>query len=84
MHGAGIVSLGFVMDAISDRYRRSRSPSTKQFAADLSMIGSDCRWTDGFWDFGAGNHIKWCDLQNTAGHIQILTDYLLAKYRRAL
>jgi hypothetical protein len=27
--------------------------------------------------------IKWCDLQNTAAHIQMLTDYLLARYRAA-
>lgn len=81
MHGAGIVSLGFLMDAIADAHRRIPVPSVKHFVSALAPIASDCRWTDGFWDFGPGRHIKWCDLQNTAGHIQLLTDYLLAAYR---
>jgi DGQHR domain-containing protein len=82
MHGAGIVSLGFLMDAITDQHRRSPVPSTRQFAAGLASIAEDCRWTDGFWDFGAGRHVKWSDLQNTSTHIQLLTDYLLARFRR--
>ena len=82
MHGAGIVSLGFLMDAIADHHRRTAVPAVRQFVAGLSVIADDCRWTDGFWDFGVGRHIKWCDLQNTTAHIQVLTDYLLARYRR--
>jgi DGQHR domain-containing protein len=82
MHGAGIVSLGFLMDAIADNHRRSPIPAVRQFVLGLSSIADDCRWTDGFWDFGVGRHIKWCDLQNTTAHIQLLTDYLLARYRR--
>ena len=81
MHGAGIVSLGFVMDAITDAHRRTPVPSVRQFATGLDSITSECRWSDGYWDFGAGRHIKWCDLQNTTGHIQLLTDHLLSAYR---
>jgi DGQHR domain-containing protein len=82
MHGAGIVAMGFVMDAIADRHRRSRVPSVKQFRDGLIPISPHCRWTDGFWRLGPRHDIKWCDLQNTASHIQLLTDYLLAAYRR--
>jgi len=82
MHGAGIVSLGFLMDAIADHHRRSSVPTVRQFVSGLSRIADDCRWTDGFWDFGAGRHIKWNDLQNTSAHIQMLTDYLLSSYRK--
>jgi len=81
MHGAGIVSLGFLMDAIADHHRRTPLPAVKQFVAGLSAIAADCRWTDGFWNFGTGRHIKWNELQNTSAHIQMLTDYLLASYR---
>lgn len=81
MHGAGIVSLGFLMDAIADRHRRKPVPSVRQFADGLTAVIDHCRWTDGFWDFGRGNHVKWCDLQNTARHIQLLTDHLLSFYR---
>ena len=83
MHGAGVVSMGFVMDAIADRHRRVRTPTVQQFVRDLNAIAPDCRWTDGYWDFGRGNHVKWCDLQNTTRHIQLLTDYLLSRYRRS-
>jgi DGQHR domain-containing protein len=82
MHGAGIVSLGFLMDAIADHHRRTPVPTVRQFVAGVSSVVEDCRWTDGFWEFGVGRHIKWCDLQNTSTHIQMLTDYLLAAYRR--
>jgi DGQHR domain-containing protein len=82
MHGAGVVALGFLMDAIADHHRRTRVPTVRQFISGVNSIADDCRWTDGFWDFGVGRHIKWCDLQNTTAHIQLLTDYLLAHYRR--
>lgn len=83
MHGAGIVSLGFVMDAIADRHRRTPVPSIRNFSDGLAGIANECRWTDGFWDFGVGRHVKWCDLQNTSTHIQLLTDHLLARYRQS-
>ena len=81
MHGAGIVSLGFIMDAIADKHRRMRTPSESQFAVGLRYISPCCRWTDGFWQFGINNHIKWNELQNTTRHIQLLTDYLLTAFR---
>jgi superfamily II DNA or RNA helicase len=31
---------------------------------------------------GSGHHVKWSDLQNTGAHIQMLTDHLLAVYRK--
>jgi DGQHR domain-containing protein len=83
MHGAGIVSMGFLMDAIADHNRRVRIPTRSQFATGLAAVASHCRWTDGFWRFGPEHDVKWCDLQNTSTHIQLLTDHLLARYRRA-
>jgi DGQHR domain-containing protein len=83
MHGAGIVSLGFVMDALADTHRRSRTPSESQFLSGLRLIAPACRWTDGFWHFGPGNHVKWNEVQNTTRHIQLLTDYLLTALRSA-
>ena len=82
MHGAGIVALGFLMDAIADQHRRTSLPNVQQFRLGLNKIEDYCRWTDGFWDFGIGRSVKWSDLQNTTGHIQLLTDYLLARYRQ--
>ena len=81
MHGVGIVSLGFLMDAIFDRYSRSRIPDQPDFAADLDQIVGICRWTNGYWEFGPGAQRRWNELQNTSRDIQLLTSYLLYEYK---
>jgi DGQHR domain-containing protein len=81
MHGAGIVSLGFVMDAIGERYRRLGVPSREQFAGDLLPLKDVCRWTAGYWEFGPGSVRKWNEVQNTSKDIQLLSNYLLIQYK---
>lgn len=81
MHGVGIVSLGFLMDEIFDRYIRVRIPDESDFANDLSALKDVCRWTSGFWNFGPHSQRRWNELQNTSRDIQMLTDYLRAEYR---
>ena len=81
MHGAGIISLGFVMDAIAERYRATGLPSEEQFTDDLMPLKEVCRWNDGFWDFGPGCQRKWNEIQNTTKDIQLLTNYLLVQYK---
>jgi DGQHR domain-containing protein len=82
MHGAGIISLGFVMDAIADRYRRKGLPTTAQFREDLLPLKEVCCWTDGHWEFGPGIVRKWNEVQNTTKDIQMLANYLLIQYRQ--
>jgi hypothetical protein len=81
MHGAGIISMGFVMDAICDRHRHERCPSADVFARDLEPLAEVCRWTDGFWNFGPNAQRKWNELQNTSKDIELLTNYLLGTYK---
>lgn len=81
MHGAGIVSMGFVMDAIADRYRSKKRLTPKMFLDDLAPLRDICRWTDGYWDFGPGVQRKWNEIQNTSKDIQLLTNYLLVQYK---
>jgi len=81
MHGAGIVSMGFVMDAIAERYRSKGVPARSDFAVDLDPLKSVCRWTDGYWDFGPGYQRKWNEIQNTSKDIQMLANYLLVQYK---
>jgi DGQHR domain-containing protein len=81
VHGAGIVSLGFVMDAIAERNRRTGPPSEKQFATDLRPLHDVCRWTDGYWDFGPGKQRKWNEIQNTSKDVQLLSNYLMVQYK---
>lgn len=81
MHGAGIVSLGFLMDAIAERHRVKGAPSTSDFETDLAPLREVCRWTEGYWDFGPGCQRKWNEIQNTSKDIQLLANYLLVQYK---
>jgi DGQHR domain-containing protein len=81
MHGAGVVSLGFVMDAVADRHRDRNPVDRDTFAQDLQGIREACRWTEGYWDFGPGQQRKWNELQNTSRDVQLLSNYLLVRYR---
>src|SRR6185369_11243372 len=81
LHGAGVVSLGFVMDAIADRHRESQVVSNEMFLADLQPLKAVCRWTEGYWDFGPGQQRRWNEIQNTSRDIQLLTNYLLVQYK---
>ena len=81
-HGAGIVALGFIMDAISDRFRdENYIPSIEDFEKNLNTIADVCRWTEGFWDFGPGCQRKWNEVQNTPKDIQMLSNFLVVNYK---
>lgn len=81
MHGVGIVSLGFVMDAIADRYWRSGPPTDEDFRRDLGHLMPLCHWTSGSWELGPQHLRKWNELQNTPKDIQLLTNHLLFEYK---
>jgi DGQHR domain-containing protein len=81
MHGAGIMSLGFVMDAITDRRSNGDEvPTRETYRLDLERLVPVCAWTSGYWDFGPRDQRPWNELQNTPRDIQLLADYLLAEY----
>jgi len=81
MHGAGVVSMGFLMDTIADRHRRKRELTSRVFEKDLQPMRDVCRWTEGYWDFGPDNRLKWNEVQNVPRHIQLLSNHLLVQYR---
>ena len=81
MHGAGIVSMGFLMDAIAERHRDVALPVVARFQEDLEPLREVCRWTDGYWDFGPGVKRKWNEVQNTPKDIQMLANYLMVQYK---
>lgn len=80
-HGVGISAMGHLMDAISDRFRAKGIPSKEEFMADLVPLKPFCSWTNGFWDFGPGMQRKWNELQNISKDIQMVSNYLLIKYK---
>jgi DGQHR domain-containing protein len=84
MHGAGMVTMGFLMDAIADRHRAERLTSAQSFKVDLQAIRPECRWTEGYWIFGPGRERKWNEIQNTSKDIQLLSNHLLVLYRAAV
>jgi hypothetical protein len=81
-HGAGIVSMGYIMDAIADRHRREGPLTRQTFVQNLEPLRPACRWTDGYWDFGPGAQRRWNEIQNTSKDIQLLTNYLMVQYKR--
>lgn len=81
MHGAGIISMGYLMDAISHvRDNGQEIVSTEEFAADLKTVAEDCHWTEGEWIFLDGVVRKWNDIQNIPRDIQRLADLLQNRY----
>ncbi|MEU7609379.1 DGQHR domain-containing protein DpdB [Micromonospora sp. NPDC049204] len=82
MHGVGIISMGYLMDAISHaREEGDGIVEVEEFAAHLKSIADDCRWTDGEWDFGNGIVRRWNDIQNTPRDIKRVADFLQVRYR---
>jgi DGQHR domain-containing protein len=78
-HGAGIAALGYLLDAIVDqRDENAGLPDCDEFASELQLVAPHCCWTSGTWDFG----LKWDEIQVVPSHITMLTDFLLAVYRR--
>ncbi len=81
MHGAGIISMGFLMDAIAERHRDAGIPKQDSFREDLAPLREVCRWTEGYWDFGPGVKRKWNEIQNTPKDIHMLANYLMVQYK---
>lgn len=83
MHGVGIASLGYLMDAITDEYiAQGLLPDEDNFAAELELLREYCAWTGGYWYLGDDTVRRWNELQNTHKDIKLLTDHLQRKYLR--
>ncbi len=85
MHGVGIASMGFVMDAITDRHvAKGQWPDQFDYMMEIKPLLDYCSWTTGHWRFGVDSTRRWNELQNTPRDIQLLTNYLLAAYQRSV
>lgn len=83
VHGAGIVSMGFLMDAMADRLHGEQRLSKQTFVVELGSISEQCCWSTGEWRLSNGEWRRWNSFQNTSRDVQLLTDHLLSLYRRA-
>ncbi|WP_420436615.1 DGQHR domain-containing protein DpdB [Candidatus Poriferisodalis sp.] len=85
MHGAGIVSMGYVMDAIAEPdIDLGEAPDQDLFRHELETLRNCCQWTQGTWYFTPDTERSWNDIQNTTRDIQLLSRYLLDRYRSAV
>lgn len=81
VHGAGIVSMGFLMDAIADRLH-GQAIDLNAFVPELMKVRDDCCWSSGEWQLSNGERRRWNSFQNTSRDVQLLTDHLLSLYRK--
>lgn len=83
VHGVGIISMGFLMDACASRLDTTTGsiPSTDDFCEHLSSITSSCHWSSGQWILAPGVLRDWNDFENTPRDIQMLTNHILSLYR---
>ncbi|MCA1709263.1 MAG: DGQHR domain-containing protein [Actinobacteria bacterium] len=83
MHGVGIASVGYLMDAITDEYIADGTlPEEGDYVAELEPLREVCAWTSGYWHLGYDSLRRWNELQNTPKDIQLLTGHLLREYKR--
>lgn len=79
-HGAGIVALGFLMEAI---YSKEETLDRVNFVAGLISIKSITAWTSGQWMLGDYDIRPWNGIQNTPSDIDLLSNFLVRAYRKA-
>lgn len=79
-HGAGIQSLGYVMDSLTEGVPAVELPGLDLERA-IEKLKPLVAWTSGTWDFGPENVRRWNGLQNTPSDISLLTNHLLRALR---
>jgi DGQHR domain-containing protein len=82
LHGAGIVSLGFVMDEMVEVHGPDRALEPERTTRELRVLSDRCAWTSGSWPFGEGRERRWNEVQNTTRDIALLSNFLLREYRQ--
>ena len=81
MHGAGIRSMGRLMDRIMPVININKANAVSQVSRELKLIVPTCRWTKGRWEDIDG--MRWNEIQNVPRHINILSNVLIRAYLQA-
>jgi DGQHR domain-containing protein len=77
MHGAGIKSMGRLMDRVMGQVSPSQSGLARRVRRELAGLAPACHWTEGRWP---ELDLRWNELQNVPRHIRGLSNYLLRRY----
>lgn len=80
LHGAGIVSMGFVMETLHSTYC---SDDTAVFEKGLRFLEGKTAWTKGVWDFGPDDQRKWDSIQYVPRDTRQLAQYLVTIIKRS-
>ena len=81
MHGVGIKSMGVLMDHIMNTIPTHSPNAIEEIKQKLESLKPHCAWTEGTWE--QLNGIPWNALQNTTGHVRLLTNMLIRVYRES-
>ena len=79
VHGAGIVALGYVMEAI---HARDGAIEVESFKTGLSPLVGLTAWRDGHWEFGPSERRSWDSIQNLSRDIMQLAHHLVGIVKR--
>lgn len=82
-HGAGLVAMGYVMDAAANALGDGRRWTRHNFAEALHGLAPACHWTSGTWTFGPDQCRRWNELQNVGTDIHLLTYHLLVAFKQS-
>ena len=80
IHGAGIVSMGYVMETL---HSFSRATEVEEFRRDLESLKGKTAWTAGVWHFAPDDQRKWDSIQNVPRDIMQLAQYLVSIIKRS-
>lgn len=80
VHGAGIVSMGYVMETLHSIYQASE---VKEFEKGLMSLKGQASWTEGVWNFGPTDQRKWNSIQNVPRDIMQLAQYLVSILKKS-
>lgn len=78
MHGAGIASMGRLMDKVMATVNPHSPDALGRVRAELALVVDVCRWTSGSWE-ELGN-VAWNDVQNVPKHVRALSSLLIRRY----
>jgi DGQHR domain-containing protein len=82
-HGCGILSMGYLMEEIAHTVGLTAKDRRAAFRREIAKVERVCAWTSGEWKFAEDIHRRWNDIQNTPNDTALVTNYLLASYRKA-
>jgi DGQHR domain-containing protein len=78
MHGAGLRSMGRLMDRVMSSIDPSSSHALSEVKQELRVVVPVCRWTSGIWE--ELGDMPWNEVQNVPRHIRVLSSLLIRTY----